>query len=145
VSVTVSDIRRIIAEVRKVDQAMVESELGDAASDRGERTLSAKQVPPRTELERTLCEIWSAVLGTAQIGIDDDFFDLGGNSLVAVQIIASIRKTVRAKLPMRSLFEAPTVAGMAAAVERIRLENADAGDVTGPSAAPAIPTLPRRS
>ena len=145
VSVTVSDVRQIIAEVRMVNQGLVESELGDAAADRNERAVSGDHVPPRTDLERTLCDIWSGVLGTADIGVEDDFFDLGGNSLVAVQIIASIRKTVGTKLPMRSLFEAPTVAGMAAAIERIRLENADADGADAASAMPAITTLPRRS
>ena len=81
-------------------------------------------VPPRTELEAQLAEVWQNVLGVERVGAEDDFFSLGGNSLVAVQLIAQVRSAVRVKLPMRSLFEAPTVAGMAAQVEALRAKAA---------------------
>jgi phthiocerol/phenolphthiocerol synthesis type-I polyketide synthase E len=137
VAMTVSDVRATIAAVRRMDQTTVESELGDVTGD-AERTAAGDYVAPRNDLERRLCELWSAVLGAAQIGVEDDFFDLGGNSLVAVQLIASVRKAVGARLPMRSIFEAPTVAGMVAAIERVRGSGGD-------EAAPTIPTLARRS
>ena len=80
----------------------------------------ADYVAPRTELERQLAEVWGSVLGVERVGAEDDFFDLGGNSLVAVQLVAQIRSAVRVKLPMRTLFDHPTVAGMAAQVEALR-------------------------
>jgi phthiocerol/phenolphthiocerol synthesis type-I polyketide synthase E len=76
--------------------------------------------PPATELEATIAGIWSRMLGVDRVGVDDDFFDLGGDSLIAVQLIAQLRKAVGVRLPMRSLFEAPTVAGLAARVEQLR-------------------------
>ncbi len=142
VTVTVSEVSRIIASVRTINQSTVESELGSVTAGAAERVASGDYVAPRTELEQTLCALWSSVLGAGQVGVTDDFFDLGGNSLVAVQLIASVRKAVGAKLPMRSLFEAPTVAGMAAAVDRVRA-TADPGSATAPE--PTIPTLARRS
>ena len=53
------------------------------------------------------------MLGVEEVGPDDDFFALGGNSLVAVQLIGQVRKAVGVRLPMRALFDAPTVADMA--------------------------------
>jgi len=81
---------------------------------------SADYVAPRTELESAIARIWRDVLGAEQIGLTDDFFELGGNSLIAVQVISVVRKEVGARLPMRSLFDNPTVAGAAAAIEKLR-------------------------
>lgn len=93
-------------------------------------------VAPRTELEAQLAEVWRGVLGVARVGAEDDFFALGGNSLVAVQLIAQVRSAVRVKLPMRSLFAHPTVAGMAEQVEALRAGDAATGEQQ-------IPKLPR--
>jgi phthiocerol/phenolphthiocerol synthesis type-I polyketide synthase E len=139
VSVTASDIRQIIAEVRRVDQGAVESRLGEASGEASPRTAAGDYVAPRNDVERVLCELWESVLGSGQIGVEDNFFDVGGNSLVAVQLIASIRKVLDTKLPMRTLFEAPTPAGMAAAVIAIRSK------APQEDAAPAITPLPRRA
>jgi NRPS condensation-like uncharacterized protein/acyl carrier protein len=68
---------------------------------------------PRTLLERTLAEIWAEVLRVEGIGIHDDFFDLGGHSLLATQVISRIRSVFGLNLPLRALFEQPTVAGLA--------------------------------
>ncbi|MBE7162212.1 MAG: polyketide synthase dehydratase domain-containing protein, partial [Williamsia herbipolensis] len=75
--------------------------------------------------------VWSAVLGVPDVSADDDFFALGGNSLVAVQLIGQIRKAVGVRLPMRIIFDAPTVQEMADAVDEmkaaVRPESSDAG------------------
>ena len=91
----------------------------------------------RTPVEALIARTWDDVLGTDGIGLGQDFFELGGNSLVAVQLIAQVRKALGVKLPMRALFESPTVSGMAAVVEKLR------GEET-PPAATAIPRLARR-
>ena len=80
--------------------------------------LFSGHVAPRTPTEMALAEIWAAVLNLQRIGIEDNFFELGGDSLKATQAVSRLRKVFQVELSLRSLFETPTVAGMAAQVER---------------------------
>lgn len=70
-------------------------------------------VAPRNELERTLAQIWCEVLGVEQIGIHDNFFDLGGHSLRLLQMHLKIRETMQRELPLFELFQYPTVNALA--------------------------------
>ncbi|SEC50046.1 amino acid adenylation domain-containing protein [Rhodococcus pyridinivorans] len=72
---------------------------------------------PATESERIVAQVWAEVLGIERVGADDSFFDLGGNSLVATRVVARINEATGASLAIRELFEAPTVAGLAARVD----------------------------
>lgn len=82
--------------------------------------LSTAYVAPRNELERTVAAIWQELLGMAQIGVDDNFFDLGGHSLLAIQIIGRLRLAFQVEMSVQKIFEAPTVAELAAQVEKAR-------------------------
>jgi amino acid adenylation domain-containing protein len=73
-------------------------------------------VPPRGEVEEALAAIWSSLLGVELVGVDDNFFDLGGHSLLGTQMISRIRDAFHVELPLRRLFESPTIAGLAAAL-----------------------------
>ncbi|MBD1825981.1 non-ribosomal peptide synthetase [Microcoleus vaginatus GB1-A2] len=73
---------------------------------------------PRTGEEQLLAEIWSQVLGVKQIGIGDNFFELGGHSLLATQLIAKVREAFQVELPLRSLFQYPTVESLAAVISQ---------------------------
>ena len=73
---------------------------------------------PRTETEAKLIKIWAEVLRIEHIGVQDDFFRLGGHSLLALQVMARVRDTFHADLPLKTLFEAPTIAGLAEALHR---------------------------
>ncbi len=74
-------------------------------------------VAPRTPIEEMLASIWSNILSIDSVGIYDNFFELGGHSLLATQVISRVRDTLTVSLPLRSLFEAPTIAEFASRVE----------------------------
>ena len=95
----------------KIDRAALPS------PDGARPDLLDRYVAPRTEVERVVAGIWAEVLELDRVGVEDDFFDdLGGHSLLATKLIAQVRETFGAELPLRTLFEAPTVAGLAAAL-----------------------------
>jgi amino acid adenylation domain-containing protein len=75
---------------------------------------------PRTAVQEILAGIWSQVLKTERVGIDDNFFELGGHSLLATQVISRIRDVFQHQLPLRVMFEQPTVAALAQVIEQER-------------------------
>lgn len=89
-------------------------------------------VAPRTDLEEELAAIWKAVLRIERVGITDNFFELGGHSLLATQLISRVREAFFVELPLRSVFEVPTVAGLATAVVRAQLEEAGEAEAVEP-------------
>lgn len=76
-------------------------------------------VSPRTTVEELLGQIWSKVLGKQSIGVYDNFFELGGHSLLATQLTSRIRDAFKIEMPVRQLFEAPTIASLAKYIETI--------------------------
>ena len=78
-----------------------------------ERELCSEYVPPRSDLERTLAELWSALLGISPVGIRDNFFEVGGHSLLATRLISRLRETYRIDLQLRAIFEHPTIEDLA--------------------------------
>ena len=75
-------------------------------------------VSPREMGEEMLAGLWREVLGTATIGVHDNFFQLGGDSLIATQLVSRVRRLFQVELPVRIVFEAPTVSAMAAQIEQ---------------------------
>jgi len=89
---------------------------------------TATYVAPRTPEEEQLAQIWQEVLGLERVGIEDDFFALGGHSLLAAQLIARVSRVFGGDVPLRRLFEAPTVATFAEAMlaDRVAAMDGDA-------------------
>jgi acyl transferase domain-containing protein/acyl carrier protein len=80
--------------------------------------LPSTYVPPHSELENTVVGIWQQILGIERLGIHDNFFDLGGNSLIGLRMINAIRKTLQIELPIMALFEGPTVSALCQRIEQ---------------------------
>ncbi|WP_439380586.1 SDR family NAD(P)-dependent oxidoreductase [Amycolatopsis lexingtonensis] len=103
--------RRVTAEALEETEEVAEVVQAQSQDD---------YVAPRTDLEAEIARQWAEVLGVERIGIHDDFFALGGNSLVAIQLIAQVRKTTGARLAMKALFESSTVAALVERIEELR-------------------------
>ncbi len=93
--------------------------------------------PPRTALEELLVELWSQMLRAGRVGIHDDFFSLGGHSLAAIQLLASLRQALGVEVPLYRLFAAPTVAGLARTIAALRGEAETAERPPLPALVPA--------
>jgi acyl carrier protein len=96
------------------------------APSRTRPKLDMPATPPGTPIEEALVAIWAEVLGVDAPGIHDPFLELGGDSLLAMQVIARVRTRFQMQLPERLLFEAPTVADMALVILQSQVEHMDA-------------------
>jgi len=94
----------------------------------------------RNETERELANIWKAVLGVERVGIHDNFFDLGGHSLLAIQVISRVRNVFSVDLPLRALFDSPTIATFAELTgsEPVASASADRIPVRSKAAGPTL-------
>ncbi len=74
-------------------------------------------VAPSTPLEQQLAAVWANVLGLERVGATDNFFDLGGHSLLGLRLVNQLREVLHREVPLRLIFEAPTVSAMARLLE----------------------------
>ncbi|MBM7114700.1 non-ribosomal peptide synthase/polyketide synthase [Archangium primigenium] len=96
----------------------------------GERpTLGKPYVEPRNDVEQQLAALWAELLGITRVGIHDDFFELGGHSLLATQIVSRIRRDFGVELPLRQLFDEPTVANLAEQIVTAQASGIDADEL----------------
>jgi amino acid adenylation domain-containing protein len=93
------------------------------------REVDTAFVAPRTPVEQHLAEIWAQVLRLPQVGIHDDFFALGGHSLMAIQIVSRIRQRLQVELPVQALFETPTIAELAVTITQNHLTAGDYNEI----------------
>ncbi|MBD2131004.1 amino acid adenylation domain-containing protein [Sphaerospermopsis sp. FACHB-1094] len=93
--------------------------------DTSQRNLEVDFVPPSTDTEQELADIWQEVLKLKQVGIHDNFFELGGHSLLATQAISRLREVFSLDFPLRYLFENPTIAELAQKVTEQQIEQAE--------------------
>ncbi|MDQ3353052.1 MAG: condensation domain-containing protein [Actinomycetota bacterium] len=98
-------------------------------------------VAPHGATEEAVASIWAQVLGMGEVGADDDFFELGGHSLLATQAVAHLREAFGVDLPLRAIFDTPTVAGLAAALnDRVDSRVGRGVGMGGDDASPATPS-----
>ncbi|MDN5786797.1 type I polyketide synthase [Pseudorhodobacter sp.] len=115
------NLPQIIVSSLDLPGLIAQAALAEVAGSKGQSferpELDSDYIAPRNDIERTLTGFWQDLLGVGQVGVEDDFFALGGHSLIAVRLFAMVRKAYRVDFPISVLFEAPTIAGCAALIE----------------------------
>jgi amino acid adenylation domain-containing protein len=101
----------------KLDRNALPTPEALAAVDRPDSHPTA--TPPRTPLEHTIAALWQETLGVGQVGVHDNFFDLGGHSMLLVNIHRQLREQLRADLPIIELFNNPTIAALASYIRKV--------------------------
>ncbi len=124
-----ADVSQVIVSPEELDNMLAWArepiEVSDRPASNGNRPRAAdsgkarnsQRDAPRNETEETVASIWKNVLGISELGINENFTELGGHSLLAIRILADLRKAFEVDVPMRALFDAPTVAELAANIE----------------------------
>ncbi len=115
------DLQTAIEQVEALTQSQIMNQLGQLprlpGTTRPRPNLKTPYVAPRTTAEDILVGMWQRVLGVTPIGVDDNFFDLGGHSLLIMQLINEVYQTFKVELAIQSLFDRATVAGMAQLID----------------------------
>jgi acyl transferase domain-containing protein len=129
VAVATRDLRHLIEQGRAFTEGRILEEL-TRLRGRGRRhprpNLPAPYAPPRNETEERLAAAWQEILNVNEVGVHDNFFDLGGDSLLATQLIARLDDDFGVDLSLRTLFDAPTVGELAVSVVQKQAERVDA-------------------
>ncbi|PSO92161.1 MAG: hypothetical protein BRC46_09230 [Cyanobacteria bacterium QS_6_48_18] len=143
VVVSTKALDAVIAQSRASDSlkeklALLEAESGQESISQTAHprpNLGTSYVPPRNESERAVAEIWQELLGIKEIGVHDDFFELGGHSLLAIRIATRLGEIFQQDLPLNSIFETPTIAGLAATIDQTQVSETPTYHQTIPSVA----------
>ncbi|MCP4665393.1 MAG: hypothetical protein GY849_03415, partial [Deltaproteobacteria bacterium] len=104
-----------------------ETAAAEAETQQPRPELDNPYLAPRNELEQEVAEIWARILGLEAVGVEDNYFDLGGNSLLATQIVSGLRDTFQVNVSLQSFFEGASVANVAAGIEVARWAKAESG------------------
>jgi acyl carrier protein len=109
--------------VRRIGEASLPTSTGGQSHPRPD--LATPYVAPETETEQRIGEIWASALGLERVGIHDNFLELGGHSLIAIQVVSRLRAAFQTHLPLSLLFQAPTVAELAVGIELAIIDELD--------------------
>ena len=123
--VSTQDFQAIAARSTQKQKLIVEKVEPVIASTPKRPALESAHTAPDNEVEKTIAKIWQEVLGVERVASDDNFFALGGDSLIAIQILSRLRKSFEVDLPVTTLFDAPTVSDLAVLVVQKQLSQVD--------------------
>jgi amino acid adenylation domain-containing protein len=112
--------------ITRQDDESITSDQGKSPSRHSRPNLQTPYVEPTNDIEKNLTQIWEKVLGISPIGTYDDFFELGGHSLLATQLMTRLRDQFAVDLPLRRLFETPTIHGISLLIETAQSDKVDA-------------------
>jgi amino acid adenylation domain-containing protein len=104
-----------------------------ALASLGVASAAAEYVAPRTDTETSLAQVWAEVLKKERVGVTDNFLDLGGHSLMAIRVLGKISKTFGVRLPLRTLFDAPTVEKLSAVIDTERASSTASSTISASS------------
>jgi thioesterase domain-containing protein/acyl carrier protein len=116
----------VLNEPKNLEKARISS------SEHPRPTTTNAYAAPRNKLEQIIADLWETFLGIEQVGIHDDFFDLGGDSLLAVQLVDKLRKTLKTELSTNFLLDSPTIAGIAELITRTTSPNTGSDETPKP-------------
>jgi acyl transferase domain-containing protein len=128
VAVSARDLDALIRQVGSLNRSRILEELERLQTIRPRHPRPNVPTPyaaPRNEVEQGLAEVWQEMLGVEEVGVNDNFFDLGGDSLLASQLISRLEKSFQVDMSLRNLFAAPTVAELAVLVLQKQSEQVD--------------------
>jgi acyl carrier protein len=120
VAVSPYDLGRVIEQTDALTAARLVESIEPPRDSHARPQLAVAYEEPRSATERTIAAIWAESFGLERVGVNDGFFDLAGNSLLAIQIVTRLRTALEVELSMTALFDSPTVAGLAEHVDRLR-------------------------
>jgi acyl transferase domain-containing protein/acyl carrier protein len=130
VIVSTQDFQTLVDEQQRAAGVSVLDQLQSSVTVTRTRTeADGDYVPPQNEVEAAMAALWEELFGLQRLSVDDNFFELGGNSLLGIQLISRVRKDFQVELPLNTLFESPTAAGLAAAIEQTRLREKEAEEI----------------
>ena len=127
VAVSTRYLPAVLREMRRLTQETVAQALkaGGHRAVHPRPEIGVEYVEPRSDLEQTLTGLFGGVLGIDRIGVDDSFFDLGGDSLLATQLLSSLNEAFRVDLPLRAMFESTTPGQLALAIVERQMDAVD--------------------
>lgn len=129
IAVSTRDLPAMLAESHSLSAVVegLEQALPPASAVHSRPLLGVPFEPPRDDLERRLARLWCELLGLAEVGVRDRFVELGGHSLLGLRLISRMRDELGIELPLRVLFDAPTIAELAVAIREVAAPAAPSG------------------
>jgi acyl transferase domain-containing protein/acyl carrier protein len=129
VAVVTKDVWAMMERVERAELAGEDDVVHDTVTLHARPELANDYVAPRNEVEQTIANIWESLLGLTRVGVYDNFFDLGGHSLLGMQLISRLQQSFGVETPLKSLFESQTVAGLAEVITRAQKDKEESDEL----------------